>query len=65
MICINIKIFLQNVHKNNLLTNTILETQKDFDIIFIQELLQSIICSIPSSSSEEEEYLVEVLNHPN
>ena len=39
MIFTNIKIFLQNVYKNNLLTNTILETQKDFDIIFIKELL--------------------------
>jgi len=38
MIYTNIKIFLQNVHKNNLLTNIILEIQKDFDIIFIQEL---------------------------
>jgi len=28
----------QNVHKNKLLTNTVLEAQKEFDIIFIQEL---------------------------
>jgi len=34
-----IKIFLQNVQKNKSLTNTILEEQKEFDIIFIQELL--------------------------
>jgi len=39
MIINEIKIFLQNVYKNNLLTNTILEAQKEFDIIFIQELL--------------------------
>jgi len=65
MIFTNIKIFLQNICKNNLLTNTILETQKDFDIIFIQELSWLIICSIPSLLSEEGEYLVGVLNHPN
>ena len=34
-----IRIFLQNVYKNNLLTNTILEAQRYFDIIFIQEPL--------------------------
>jgi len=34
----NIKIFSQNVHKNKFLTNTVLEVQKEFDIIFIQEL---------------------------
>jgi len=48
-----------------LLTNTILEIQKNFDIIFIQELPWLIICSIPSSSSEEGEYLVGVLNYSN
>ena len=39
MIIKEIKIFLQNVQKNRSLTNTILEEQKEFDIIFIQELL--------------------------
>jgi len=39
-----------------------LETNKDFDIIFIQELLWSVICSISSSSSEEEENVVRALN---
>ena len=39
MIMKEIKIFLQNVQKNRSLTNTILEEQKEFDIIFIQELL--------------------------
>ena len=39
MICniLKIKIFSQNVRKNSLIVNTILETQMSFDIIFIQE----------------------------
>jgi len=65
MIMKEIKIFLQNIHKNILLTNTILETYKEFNIIFIQELPWSILCFIPSSTSEEGENLVGVPNHPN
>ena len=34
-----IKIFSQNVQKNNLVVNTILETQFSFDVIFIQKPL--------------------------
>ena len=30
-----IKVFSQNVCKNNLLTNTILEAQREFNIVFI------------------------------
>ena len=37
MICKEIKIFSQNVQKNFLLINTILEVKTNFDIIFIQE----------------------------
>jgi len=37
MILKSLKIFSQNVHKNRLLTDTLLENNKDFDIIFIQE----------------------------
>jgi len=37
MICNNLKIFSQNVYKNSLIVNTILETQSFFDIIFLQE----------------------------
>ena len=37
MIIKDIKIFSQNVHKNNLIVNTILETKFSFNIIFIQE----------------------------
>jgi len=65
MIIKDIKIFLQNMWKNNLIVNTILETQHFFDVIFIQEQSWVTICSIPSSKSEEEEALVGVPNHPN
>ena len=51
----NIKIFSQNVHKNNFVVNIILETQSSFDIIFIQELSWSTIWSIPSSKCKEGE----------
>jgi len=37
MIVKDIKIFLQNVHKNNFIINMILEMQISLDIIFIQE----------------------------
>jgi len=37
MIYNNLKLYSQNVHKNSLIINTILETQSSFDIIFIQE----------------------------
>jgi len=50
---------------NNLLTNTILEVQIDFDIIFIQEPPWSIKRSISSSSNKEGEELVGIPNHPN
>jgi len=65
MISKNIKIFLQNVCKNNSIINTILETQISFDIIFIQELSWSSIRSIPSSTSCEGIKLVGVPNYPN
>ena len=38
MIIKNIKFFSQNVWKNNLIVNTILETHFEFNILFIQEL---------------------------
>jgi len=37
MIIENLKIYLQNVQKNKLLIKNLLETQKKFDILFIQE----------------------------
>jgi len=35
MIIKDLEIFSQNIQKNNSIVNTILETQSDFDIIFI------------------------------
>jgi len=37
MVLKNLKLSLQNIQKDWLLTETLLETNKDFDIIFIQE----------------------------
>jgi len=65
MIINNIKIFSQNVQKNNLIMNTILKANINFDIVFIQELSWSTIHSIPSSRNCESESLVGMVNHPN
>ena len=65
MILKDIKIFSQNVHKNNFVINTILEAYNSYDIIFIQELFWSSICSIPSSMNKEDKELIEVSNHSN
>ena len=59
----NLKILLQNVHKNSLIVNTLLETQNQFDIIFIQESPWSKIHKIPSSSSHDGEPLMKTNNH--
>jgi len=56
-------LFLQNVCKNRLLTEIILENNKNYDILFIQELLWFIICQILSSLSEEEENIVGTSHH--
>ena len=60
MIIKDIKIFLQNIWKNNSIVNMILETCFSFDIIFIQEPSWTTIHSIPSSISREGEALVGV-----
>ena len=65
MIIKKIKIFSQNMQKNNLIINMILETHFKFDIVFIQELSWSTICAIPSSKSRDGEELVGVPNYPN
>ena len=44
---------------------TILKVKSNFDIIFIQELSWSTVCSILSSMNSEGESLVDVINHPN
>ena len=65
MIFKNLKIFSQNVWKNNLIINTILKLKADFNIIFIQEPSWSTIHTIPSLRNCEWESLVDIANHPN
>ena len=65
MIIKNIKIFSQNVQKNNLIVNTILETKFEFDIIFVQEPSWMTIHSVLSSRNCEGNKLVGVPNHLN
>jgi len=64
MIYDNIKLYSQNVCKNSLIVNTILDTQLSFNIIFIQEPPWSIIWSILSSTSCKGDILVGVPHHP-
>jgi len=63
MILKSLKFFSQNVHKNRLLTDIILENDKNFNIIFIQEPHWSIIHSILGSMSEEGEMIVRAPHH--
>ena len=65
MILNNLRIFSQNVRKNNLVIKTILEVNNNFDIIFIQEPLWTTIRSISSSADNEGVPLVGIVNHPN
>jgi len=65
MIVNKLNIFSQNVRKNSLIVNFILETHNHFNIILIQELLWSAIQLIPSLASSEEEVLVGASHHPN
>jgi len=65
MILKSLKLFLQNVWKNKAFMNCILETNKDFDILFIQEPPLSFVCIIPSSSNKDRNWIVGVPNHPN
>jgi len=65
MIVKNLKILSQNVRKNSLIVNTLLETHNQFDIILIQEPPWSEICKIPSSIDCEGESLMETNHHPN
>jgi len=57
------KDFLQNISKNKSLTDTILENNKNFDILFIQKPPWLVICQLPSSLSKEGEDLIGVLHH--
>ena len=65
MILNNLKIFSQNIQKNNLIINTVFKVNSNFNIIFIQEPSWSTIQSIPSSSNCKKESLVGVTNHLN
>ena len=65
MIVRNLKIFSQNVCKNSLIINTILETYNYFDIILIQEPPWSEIHKIPSTTSCDGEPLMGTCHHPN
>jgi len=65
MIVKNLKIFSQNVHKNSIIINTILETQNQFNILLIQELLWSEIRKIPSSLHCDGEPFMGSCHHPN
>ena len=61
----SLKILSQNVRKNTLIIQTLLETQKDYDIILIQEPPWSEIQKIPSPSNSKEEPLIGTSHHPN
>ena len=61
----SLKILFQNVHKNTLIIQTLLETQKDYDIILIQELPWSEIRKILSPSNSEGDLLIGTSHHPN
>ena len=65
MIIRNLKNFSQNIWKNSLITNTILETHFYFNILLIQEPPWSEIRKIPSSSNCDEEPLMGPCHHPN
>ena len=65
MIVKNLKIFSQNVHKNSLIVNTLLETLNQFNIILIQEPPWSEIQKIPSTSDCDREPLMGTIHHPN
>ena len=65
MILKNLKIFSQNICKNHLIINTILETQSHFDIVLIQELPWFVICKVPSTLSSEDKDFIGTVHHPN
>ena len=65
MILENLKIFSQNVRKNNFIIKMILETHSNFDIIFIQEPSWSFMYSIPYHNNNEGSPLMRIVNYPN
>ena len=65
MILKDLKIFSQNVWKNNFIINTILKVNYNFNVIFIQEPSWTTIRSIPSLENCEGIPLVGITNHSN
>ena len=65
MIVKNLKIFSQNVRKNSLIINTLLDTLNQFDIILIQEPPWSEIRKIPSTANSNGKPLMGTSHHPN
>ena len=65
MIVRNLKVFSQNIRKNSLIINTILETNNHFDIILIQEPPWFEIRKIPSTSNCDGDPLMDTCHHPN
>jgi len=65
MILKDLKVFSQNIWKNNFIISLILKINHNFDIILIQEPSWTTIRSIPSSENCEGTPLVSVPNHPN
>ena len=65
MILKDLKVFLQNVQKNNVLINTALKVNYNFDIIFIQEFSWTTLRTIPSSENSEDIPLLGIPSHPN
>ena len=61
----NLRIFSQNVWKNSLIINILLETLTQFNIIFIQKPPWSETHKIPSALNSEGENLVGTAHHPN
>ena len=65
MIIQKLRIFSQNVRKSSIVTNTILESYSQFDIILIQEPPWSEIRKLPSADNCEGEPLIGSCHHPN
>ena len=65
MILKDLKVFSQNVWKNNFLINTILKVNYNFNIIFIQEPSWITLRTIPSLENSEGIPLLGIPSHPN
>jgi len=60
-----IHIYLQNVWKNYVLVDSLLESQKDlYDILFIQEPLWNFICFAPSTTASGGDEVIGAPIHP-